>query len=644
MPTWTRRRFLASTAKGVPAVALANAGCETAGMNSGRSADTADPIEPEPDSGSPPPDAPPTVLADTGPELENRWPSSLTHAGPEPLDVAMRVISGRRPTDMVGHALVTYPHPPDDNSPQFVGDGMVVRLDFKSDGIDLVRRPVRTPCYYADVATRGTDDAFEAAGLARMSMTLGSRNSLNTNFLVLGERLLLAFDGGRPWEIDPVTLDAVTPIGAYSEWTSMMPSWISWFRPWPFPVVLSSAHPVRDPDTGDMYTINFGMGAAILQPFTRLVKWNGEGPLTSWNLVDENGANVEIVQSAHQVAITEDFIVFVDVSLRVEWEATFGIDTTRAQLPDTTVWIVPRSELEPSRDTVYCRRVTIPRESTHFLVDYLNPDGHITLYIAHNCATDPSEFIQSDDTNALTGQPVRRDMVGFLASGTDACAMGRYIIDAASGTVVDANIVFDELRLMNTAALYTHKEMDVRDIYENVYWLSLGYSEELRITRMESLYADYPYRKVPLSGLPSETIPGTLYRVYQPTLEIVDTYVFPPGRLPISPQFVPREDSASDTDGYIVVWVCSDDASTEGSTGDELWIFDAANLNQGPLTRLAHPDLNIPFTLHTAWMPDIQPRTADYAVSIRDDIGDAVNRQSASIRAMFETQVYPHFE
>ena len=161
---------------------------------------------------------------------------------------------------------------------------------------------------------------------------------------------------------------------------------------------------------------------------------------------------------------------------------------------------------------------------------------------------------------------------------------------------------------------------------------------------METLYADYPYRKVPLSGLPSETIPGTLYRVYQPTLEIVDTYVFPPGRLPISPQFVPREDSASDTDGYIVVWVCSDDASTEGSTGDELWIFDAANLNQGPLTRLAHPDLNIPFTLHTAWMPDIQPRTADYAVSIRDDIGDAVNRQSASIRAMFETQVYPHFE
>ena len=42
--------------------------------------------------------------------------------------------------------------------------------------------------------------------------------------------------------------------------------------------------------------------------------------------------------------------------------------------------------------------------------------------------------------------------------------MGRYIIDAASGTVVDSNIVFDELRLMNTAALYTHKEMDVRDI------------------------------------------------------------------------------------------------------------------------------------------------------------------------------------
>lgn len=646
MKRWTRRAFLETAAKAAPAAALLPTGCATPAPltrspSTGAINDTAS--DTVTDTGAID-DESDVNVADTGPELANRWPSSMTQADAQPLDVTLNVISGQHPSDMTGHAFVTYPHPPDDGSPQFVGDGMTVRLDFGPDGTDLVRRVARTPCYYADVATRGTDDEFRAAGLARMSNTLGSRNSLNTNFLVMEDRLLMAFDGGRPWEIDPVTLEPITPIGGFDEWTSMMPAWVNWLRPWPFPIVLSSAHPVRDPVDGDMYTINFGMGAIIFRPFTRLVRWDGEGRLQSWNLVDEAGRNVEIVQSAHQVAITEDFVVFVDVSLRVEWESILGMNTDRAQLPDTTVWLVPRRDLLSNADTVTCRKVVLPRESTHFLVDYLNPNGQITLYVAHNCATDPSEFLTADDINPITGTRVRSDMVGFLASGTDACAMGRYVIDAPSSAVVESQLIFDDLRLMSTAALYTHKGMDVRDIYENVYWLSLGYSEELRVERMEQLYAEYPYRRMPLSELPTTTIPGTLYRVHQPTLEIVDTYVFPPGRLPISPQFVPRTDSQSDTDGYIITWVCSDDTTTEGSTGDELWVFDAGNLAQGPLTRLGHPDLNIPFTLHTAWMPAIETRTATYSVPIRSDIGDAVNRQSTAIRAMFENEVYPHFD
>ena len=103
------------------------------------------------------------------------------------------------------------------------------------------------------------------------------------------------------------------------------------------------------------------------------------------------------------------------------------------------------------------------------------------------------------------------------------------------------------------------------------------------------------------------------------------------------------EGSASDTDGYIVVVVLSDDDSTEGSSGDELWVFDAANLSQGPLTRLGHPDLDLPFTLHSCWMESIAPRTATYQIRLQDDIGDAVIRQSEEIREMFFGEVFPHF-
>ena len=149
--------------------------------------------------------------------------------------------------------------------------------------------------------------------------------------------------------------------------------------------------------------------------------------------------------------------------------------------------------------------------------------------------------------------------------------------------------------------------MEVQDTYGNVYWASPGFSEELRIERVEALYADYPYRTRAIADMPEQTIPGSIFRVDNPTLSLKDQYIFPSGRLPVTPQFVPREGSASDTDGYIVVVVLSDDDSTEGSSGDELWVFDAANLSQGPLTRLGHPELDLPFTLHSCWMRPSRP-------------------------------------
>jgi carotenoid cleavage dioxygenase-like enzyme len=586
-------------------------------------------------------DAP--ILADTGPDLENRWPGSITEATLTELDVDLDVISGSLPDDMTGHAFVTYPHPMEDGAPQFVGDGMVVRMDFRPDGVGLLRRRVKTPCYYADLATRGTDVGFEARGMARMSNTLGIRNGLNTNFLVLEDRLLMCYDGGRPWEVDPVSLLPITPMGAFEEWTSMMPEWVSWFMPWPFPLVLTSAHPVRDPHSSEVYTINFGMGMAILAGFTRLVRWDGEGPLQTWNLVDSDGNNVEILQSGHQVAVTEDYVVIVDVALRMEWEDGLGMETTRAQLPDATVWIVPRDSLYSSGGDVVCKRVIVPRECTHYLVDYLNPDGEITITMSHNCATDPSEFLSSTDINALTHAPVRSDMVGFFGSGTDVNALGRYVIDVASESIVESSVLFDDECMVGNAALYSHKGMDVLDVYENVYWCSLGYSEELRLERLEELYADYPYRRRAIADMPEETHPGSIFRVYHPTMEIRDRYLFPAGRVAVSPQFVPRTGSTSDTDGYLIVNVLSDDVDTEGSSGDEVWVFDAGNLSQGPVARLGHPDLNLPFTLHTCWMPSIASRTATYQVRLRDDIGEAVSRQSAEVQGMFEAEVYPHF-
>ena len=87
----------------------------------------------------------------------------------------------------------------------------------------------------------------------------------------------------------------------------------------------------------------------------------------------------------------------------------------------------------------------------------------------------------------------------------------------------------------------------------------------------------------------------------------------------------------------------SDDASTPGSSGDELWIFDAADLARGPLCRLGHPDLDFGFTIHTTWAPAIAPRTSPYRVRARDDYAAAVASLPPELQAVFEAEVYPRF-
>ena len=70
------------------------------------------------------------------------------------------------------------------------------------------------------------------------------------------ERLLITYDAGRQYEIDPESLELVTPVGSNQEW-----------RPevkvnFPFAPVLSTAHPAFDARQSEMFTINYGRSIA----------------------------------------------------------------------------------------------------------------------------------------------------------------------------------------------------------------------------------------------------------------------------------------------------------------------------------------------------------------------------------------------
>jgi hypothetical protein len=175
-----------------------------------------------------------------------------------------------------------------------------------------------------------------------------------------------------------------------------------------------------------------------------------------------------------------------------------------------------------------------------------------------------------------------------------------------------------------------------------MFWCSAGIDRQLQIRRVIDLYADHPHRHVPVSEVPDRA-PATLSHIDGQTGEIVESWAFPDGRWGVSPCFVPRVGARSDTDGYLLVTVISDDDSDERSSGDELWVFDAADLSRGPLARMGHPSLSMPFSLHTLWTEQAAPRTASYRVDVEAELAPVVAGKSADIQAVFDEHVFPKF-
>ena len=670
------------------------------------------------------------------------FPRALMRASAKEMDgIQLNLIAGQLPAELQGHLFVVAPVgsvnsgglPNPDNSHVWNGNGLIYRFDFKpGETTSLTTRLARTPCYWADLATRrGTEQAslgFHDWGMARFSPTLGMRNQLNTAFVPMrfasteSERLLITFDGGRPYEIDPQSLRVITPVGSNKEWQAGVPF------PFPFPAILSTAHPVFDPETATLYTVNYGRSTGnllttiplitaiarvsdmmakflwpisllmqiILKPFGRLLKpgkglndfvhllaWDGRGSLKRCSLVDESGKSIAIHQTMHQIGNSKDYLVLADTSLK------FGLEQllpgplplprplalllrkllTKPQRDCTIIYIVRKSDLNTDGKSVVAKCVSLPYEIGHFLVDYENPSGKITLHTAHENATDVSEWIRPEDISPLDQQPLDPKLEGMIAVGAmDVGRLGRYVIDADGGVLIEANIASHEAFTwgMGLYAVREHaagKNVPLAKI-RSIYWQSLGFWPELLSEFVFKLYEHYPSRLIPLEEIVKTTRagerPSTLFRVDTETMLIADAYPFPQQRLNDgswqtwicnSPQFVPRpttgpatDDEADkelaatigdpDTDGWIICCAISEQSK-------ELWIFDAANLANGPLCRLSHPDFDPGYTIHTAWLQKIEPRSATYCIDARADYDPLIAKSSEAVRKLFNQDIYP---
>ncbi|MEG4394555.1 carotenoid oxygenase family protein [Microcoleus sp. BROC3] len=424
--------------------------------------------------------------------------------------------------------------------------------------------------------------------------------------------------------------------------------------------------------------------------FVELVCWRGEEKFDKWKVVLPNGKQIKVKQTLHQMGLTKNYIVFADTAFKIALEELLFAEqgelieeieilirelTDIPQLADTKMWIVPRKELIPGKETVTAQEVIIPREIAHYVVEYEDADG-IVIHTVHSCACDAAETIRSFDKSVYGDVEINnrmRNLTGVLVSGMDVDIIGCHVIDPAKLPSLDAvRSCLIERDFSWGDPVYAYREMTLKqpEKLDDIYWIFFGAWEELLPQFVGDIYKDYKYRQVSLNEVEAINQEGratTLCRVHverkknaQQGLEIElttpDYYEFPAGHFANSPQFVPRQGGdSSSTDGYLICVVLSD--RNDGSNNSELWVFDAANLKSGPQYRLCSEQINIGFTIHTTWLPEvISPPKSDY--NVREDyepvVSEVVNnylqsrhpktrKKGEEIRALFD-EIYQRFE
>ncbi|WP_373543892.1 carotenoid oxygenase family protein [Chamaesiphon sp.] len=624
------------------------------------------------------------------------------------------------------------------------GDGMLYRLGFEAGRAILKTRMMKTPCYYADLAAQLLPKfdkigyRFLDGGMVRHSLLLGTRNQMNTAFLATKEHLLATFDAARPHILDPDSMELLEPIGEAIKWQGLAPKQPAWltqvFQPYSNPAHPVCDHLQSDSSAGEFITANYSAGLSLLSAIDRLRRWykgrlgrdgvilkHPWGAFTSlvryrfdsksfekWRLVLPSGEPVIIQQAIHQMALTEDYIIVGDIAFKIELSQIFApflfgrirkysvqigywLSLVFLQLvqpiPYASLYLVKRKDLDRpippgTQPTLTAVKIILPREVSHFVTDYRNPDGKITLMSAHNGGWDVTEWIGEYDESVnldcektpaitkgielLTGvnnlSPVpppkclRRDLRGFQPSPVDLNSVARYTIDANTGAVLEAHFLSDSgdnpcKRNTWSISVNTHRnlnrdsELETGEKITSLYWMGWGFTWETIPKRIYRAYRDRDNRVISIEGLPKSDLPVTLLRLDSERMEIADSFEFPLGYLARSPQFFPSKDPCPPgkdpaTHGYIVSVIMSDAEPENPQTvaKDEIWIFHADDFKGKPIYRLSHPAINLGLTIHSTWIPTIE--FGKYPAAERQTIRKAT--LDRDFNPIVQAKIFPH--
>ncbi|MCB1027531.1 MAG: carotenoid oxygenase family protein, partial [Microthrixaceae bacterium] len=162
----------------------------------------------------------------------------------------------------------------------------------------------------------------------------GPPNCANTAPLPWGDRLYATWDAGRPIELDPDTLEFVAEVGHVDSWggPSLPMGGV-------LPFLLSSAHPVVDPERHCLWTVKldpvleptFGMAPSVVRydrnDGTKVQHWPLEG--------------ITFPGSVHTLSQTRDWIILCDSgNFKADPDEMFGGERSVTIDEQVPVWLV----------------------------------------------------------------------------------------------------------------------------------------------------------------------------------------------------------------------------------------------------------------------------------------------------------------
>jgi hypothetical protein len=325
--------------------------------------------------------------------------------------------------------------------------------------------------------------------------------------------------------------------------------------------------------------------------------------------------------SIHDIKATRDYLVFTELPFTVEPGTFVGKQPTHPTRDDTLMWIIAKSDLRatPIGGTVHAKEIRVPMPSGHLSVDYDNANDTIRVYLEHVAIQDLMIRLTTDERSHRTGAFFDPNYEGLVSIGLQPGAVGRYDIDASTGTVTNSDLAWDDRFWGAVLATKDEYSAEAREHQGQLWYSGMGFDPDFVSETWWKLYADAGlHALVDPQELPEKVRPGALARFDRDSMKVAEVYEFEPGTFPHPPTFVRRSGADDTDDGYIVTVVHCDGPK-------QVWVFDANHIEQGPLARATAPAFNPPLMLHSCWLPPHRgaPRPA-YRIPLWRDVLAAV--------------------